>query len=453
MQAFLKSLIDRTLANPLIRRVLKNAAYLFSASGISVVVGFFQNLLVTNLLGVALFGILGGVVKFTSVLNKLGSFRMNELVIRYVGDSLERGDVSRAAAVFKFAALVEAGSSLFSFGLILLMAPIGARFLAKDIAFSEIFALYGLIVLGNLFFESSSGLLQILDRFRLIAVMQVVQAVVTLLLIAWAYLAGAGLTAVVLAYMAGKLVNGLGISVLAVAQATRQWGRGWSRVPLASLRGEFGGLLKFAFSTNISATINLVNKDSEELWVLLLRNPTEAGWYKQAIALANLVLIPISPLPQATYPELAREVARKAWDNVRYVLRQGSRLAALYSGFAALFLVIFGRWLIARLYTPAFLPAYPALLILLVGLLIANTFYWNRTALLSLNLPAYPTQVNAAAALAKVALGLLLIPQYGYLVSAALLAGYYFFSIGFNVRKTYREIGMREQSAPLAGEG
>ena len=437
---------QRTLANPLIRRVLKNAAYLFSASGISVVLGFFQNLLVTNLLGVALFGILGGVVKFTSVLNKLGSFRMNELVVRYVGDSLEQGDERRAAAVFKFAALVEAGSSLFSFGLIMLLAPVGARFLAKDIAFSQVFALYGLIVVGNLFFESASGLLQILDRFRLIAVMQVIQTVITLLLIAWAYLAGGGLTAVVLAYMAGKLINGVGVALLAGLEAGRQLGPGWLKVPIASLRGEFRALLKFAFSTNISATINLVNKDSEELWVLLLRNPTEAGWYKQAIALANLVLIPISPLPQATYPELAREVARKAWDNVRYVLRQGSRLAALYSGVAALVLVVFGRWLIARLYTPAFLPAYPALLILLVGLLIANTFYWNRTALLSLNLPAYPTKVNASAAVAKIALGLLLVPRYGYLVSAALLAGYYLFSISLNARKTYREIGLRERA-------
>jgi O-antigen/teichoic acid export membrane protein len=177
---------------------------------------------------------------------------------------------------------------------------------------------------------------------------------------------------------------------------------------------------------------------------LLLRNPTEAGWYKQAIALANLVLIPITPLPQATYPELSREVARKAWGNVRYVLKQGSRLAALYSGAAALGLVVFGQWFIARFYGPEFLPSYPALLIILVGLLVANAFYWNRTTLLSLNLPDYPTKVNATAAILKVALIFLLVPSGGYLVSAALLAGYYIFSIGLNVRKVYKVLDERE---------
>lgn len=446
-------MLPRLLDNPLLRRVLKNSAYLFSASGIAIAIGFFQNLLVANLLGVTLFGILGGVVKFTSVVNKLASFRMNELVVKYVGQYVEEGDLPRAAAVFKLAALFETLSSVVSFGLIFLLAPLAARFLAKDVSFGNLFALYGLIVLGNLIFESATGLLQILDRFRRIAAIQVAQSVVTLLLIGWAFLAGGGLFEVVLAYMAGKLVNGLGVATLAVVEARRRWGPGWWRAPLSLLRGRYRGLFRFAFSTNISATINLVNKDSEELWVLLLRNPTEAGYYKQAIALANLVLIPITPLPQATYPELAREVARRAWDNVRYVLRQGSRLAAAYTGVAALGLVVFGRPLIAWLYTPEFLPAYPALLILLAGLLIANTFYWNRTALLSLNRPDYPTKVNALAAALKIGLAFLLVPRFGYLASAALLAGYYLFSIGLNVRKTYRELAQQERAVVAETHG
>jgi O-antigen/teichoic acid export membrane protein len=263
-------------------------------------------------------------------------------------------------------------------------------------------------------------------------------------LIGAASVAGGGLVDVVLAYMAGKFLNGLAVAIVAFREAGRVWGRGWIRTPTAVLRGRYRELFRFAFNTNLSATINLVNKDSEELWVLLFRSPTEAGWYKQAIALANLVLIPISPLPQATYPELAREVARKAWDNVRYVLRQGSRLAAVYTGISALFLVVFGRPLIERLYTAGFLPSYPALLLMLVGLLVANTFYWNRTALLSLNRPGYPTKVNAAAAILKIALTLLLVPRFGYLAAAGLLTGYYLFSIGLNVRKTYQEIALRE---------
>jgi O-antigen/teichoic acid export membrane protein len=215
------------LENELVNRILKNSAYLFSASGISVALGFFQNLLVVNVLDVALFGILGGVVKFTSVLNKLGSFRMNELVVKYVGQYVEEDDKERAAAVFKFAALIETGSSLFSYALIFFLAPLGARFLAKDISFAEVFALYGLIVLGNLIFESATGLLQILDKFRRIAIVQVTQSLVTLILIGITYLRGGDFLDVVYAYMIGKLVNGLGVALLATYEAIQQWGPRW----------------------------------------------------------------------------------------------------------------------------------------------------------------------------------------------------------------------------------
>jgi O-antigen/teichoic acid export membrane protein len=437
--------MDRFLSNPIIRRVAKNSAYLFSASGIAVALSFFQNLLAANLLGVALLGTLGVIVDFTSVINKLGSFRMHELVVKYVGQYQEENDPPRGAAVFKLACLLETGSSLVSYTLIALLAAWGASLFAKDASFAGMFALYGLIVLGNVIYESATGLLQIFDRFRSISILQAAQSVVTLLLIALAFFAPDPLLAVVGAYMSGKLITGIGIALLAFREAARQWGGGWWRAPLGLLREQRRELFRFAFSTNISATINLVNKDSEKLWVGALLGVTAAGYYKQALALANLVLIPVSPLPQATYPELAREVARKAWDNVRYVLKQGSRLAALYTGAASIFLIVLGRPLIALLYGEEFLPSYPALIVLLVGLLVANTFYWNRTALLSLNLPGFPTKVNLLAAAIKIALTLLLVPRLGYVASAGLLSGYYFLSIGLNVRKTYAVIGEREK--------
>ncbi len=432
--------MNRLFENPLLRRVLKNSAYLFSASGITVALSFFQNLLTSNILGPALLGVLGVIVRFTSIINKLASFRMNEMVVKYVGQYKEEGSAAKSAAVFKLACLLESGSSLVSFGVIALLAGWAARIFAKDVSFASLFLLYGLIVVGNLIFESSSGLLHISDRFRSISILQVMQGVVTLALIPFALIADQPIVAVVLAYMAGKLLMGLGVALMAFREGRRQWGGGWWRTPMGTLRGQYREILRFAFSTNISATINLVNKDGEELWVAGLLGTTASGYYKQALALANLVLIPVSPLPHATYPELAREAARKAWENVRYVLKQGSRLAALYTGLASLFLIIFGRQIIALLY-PQFQESYPALVIILIGLFVANTFYWNRTALLALNLPDYPLKVNTVAAVLKIALTLLLVPHYGILASAALLSGYYVFSVGLNVRKVYGVLG------------
>ena len=118
-------------------------------------------------------------------------------------------------------------------------------------------------------------------------------------------------------------------------------------------------------------------------------------------------------------------------------------MAFTYSALAGLFLLIFGKPLIAFFYTPEFLPSYPALLILMVGLLFANTYYWNRISLLSLGLADYPAKVNSIAAVLKLVGIFTIVPVYGYLGSAALLSGFYLFSVTFNVRKTFAELKIR----------
>ena len=442
--ANLAALTDRLFGNALIRRVLRNSGYLFSATGIAAFLSMLQSILAARLLGVTDFGILGTITMFTSVINKFASFRMSELVVKYIGQFTVNGDEQRAAAVFKSAGIVEVLTSVFAFGLIWLMAPLGAIYFAKDAGTVNWFILYGFIVLANLMAESSTGLMQIFDQYRIIAGITIGQSFLTLGMISLAYLTHGGLREVVLAYMSGKIAGAVALTLAALAIATRRWGFGWWRTPLSLLRSEKRELVRFALSTNVSATINLVNKDGELLWVSALRNPTEAGYYKLALSLANLVQLPVAPLPQATYPELSREVAARKWVNMRYVLRQGSLFALAYSGAASLFLLIFGRPLISTIYSPDFLPAYPALLILMGGALVANTFYWNRIALLSLGLAGYPARVNLAAAALKIAGVLTIVPRFGYLGSASLLSGFYLFSVSLNVSKTRAEVNRRE---------
>ena len=442
---WLRELFYRFFENELIRRVVKNSSYLFSATGISAALSLLQGILIARMLLPTELGILGVIITFTSLVNKLASFRMDELVVKYVGHFTETGDPKRAAAVFKAAALVEMLASFIAFGLIWLLAPLGARYLAHNSNLVHLFLIYGLIVIANLITESSTGLLQIFDRYRRMAFLNVIQSLVTLSIIFMAYVTHGGLFEILLAYMGGKITGALGLAIAALVEAATCWGRDWWRSSLRPLRQQLRELANFAVSTNISATLSLINKDSELLWIPLFRNPAEAGYYKQALALINLVQMPVSPLPQATYPELSREVARKNWGNVRYVLRQGSFLAGSFTLAASLFLLVFGRPIIRLLYTSVYLPAYPALLILLAGFLFANTFYWNRTALLALGQPDFPTKVNFVLAILKTAGILLLVPRFGYLGSAALLAGSYILGVSVSVIKVRSIVSKQEQ--------
>ncbi len=441
------ALFSRIFENELIRRIVRNSGYLFSATGIAAALSMVQSILAGRLLGPSTFGVLGALTAFTSVVNRFASFRMNELVVRYVGHYEEQGDHPRAAAVFKMAGYLEIGGSLIAFALIWFLAPLGAEYFAHDPDLANWFRFYGLIVLANLIFESASGILQIYDRFRVIAVVTALQSVITLSVIVIAYLADFGLAAIVIGYMAGKIVGSISITAAALQQARQSWGAGWWRTPMSLLASHRRSLLTFAFSTNLSSTISLIAKDSEVLWVSAFLGTTQAGYYKTALALTNLLQLPVSPLPKATFPELSREIARKNWDNVRYVLKQGSRLAGVYSVPVTLVLILFGQSLIRLTYGAEYLPTYPALVILLIGFTFVNIFYWNRVALLSLARPVFPTIVNFVGMLLKVGLIFLLVPIYGYLTFAVLLSGYYFFTVGIAAARVFLDLRSRSTLA------
>ena len=440
--------LGRMLRNPLMQRVMRNSGYLFTGSTLSAAMSMVQSVLAFRLLGAQAFGVLGIITVFASVVNRLTSFRMGELVVNYVGEFSAQGETHKAAAAFKAAALAEASSSLVAYGLIVALAPLGARYLAHDPSVSGLFAFYGSMLLAHLVAESATGLLQHFDRFRFQAVVQVGQSALTLLLIILATLLKAGLDAVVLAYLAGKVVWALAISVGAWLEAGRRWGSGWWRAPLSSISGQAGKMARFGISTNLTGTLTLVTRDSEVLWLGALSSPLQVGYYKVTLAILNLLLIPVQPLISTTYREVAREVATRSWENVRYLLRSGSLISGAYSLSAAAGLVLFGRGVVSLWGSEALPTSYQALLILLLGVSAVNVFYWNRTVLLPLGMPEYPTKVTLAAAAAKVIAIFVLVPRLGALGMAVTLSGYFLATALTLVWKTLREI--RRQEALVA---
>ena len=160
----LKRMTSRAAANPLLRRMLRNSGYLLSANGLATAGSMLQGALAARLIGVEGLGIIGLVTDFATNVNRLTSFRMGQLVVRYVGEYGAADDEGRAAAAFKAAGLIEIASSLLAVVLIVLLAPLAATVLAHDPDATPLFMLYGVAILANLMNESATGLLQLNDR-------------------------------------------------------------------------------------------------------------------------------------------------------------------------------------------------------------------------------------------------------------------------------------------------
>ncbi len=424
----------------LVRKIVRNSGYLFIGNTLSSVV---QSVLTARLLGVLGFGIIGTVISFASNINRLLSFRMGELVGKYVAQYLAEGKKDLAAAALKAAALTETLTSLAAYLLLVLSAPLAARYIIKDSTIAPLIAIYGLALLANFVTETSTGFLQVSGHFRSQGVISFVQSVVTAGVIVYAYIVKGDIWMVMGAYLLGKSINGLALAGLAAWWARRMLGPGWLRASLKSLpeRRKFWG---FAASTNMSGTITMLTRDNEEVWISLLLSPEKTGYYKAAKALINLVMLPITPFIGATYPELTRAVTEKAWARLRGLLRRLTSISGAWTAAVAVGLLVLGRWLVATFYGADFAPAYPALLILLAGFGLANILYWNRNLLLSLGLPNYPLKVITVLGALKVVLTFVLVPLFGYLAEAALLSAFQAISVTLLAWRGLREVRAQE---------
>ena len=106
--------------------------------------------------------------------------------------------------------------------------------------------------------------------------------------------------------------------------------------------------------------------------------------------------------------------------------------------------IVFGQWGITVYSKPEFLPAYPAMIALVVGLAFNYTLFWNRPLLLSLGLPEYPIKVTLIVGIIKIALAFVLVPRYGIVAAGALLSFYYVASVGVMALRGQKEIFNRE---------
>lgn len=431
--------------DPLLQRVLKNSSYLFSSNTISMGLSVVQSIFAARLLGVSDFGLLGTVTVFASTITRLFSFRMGELIVKYMGEYLARQETERAASVVKVAFVIESFSSLLAFGILVLLAPFAAKTLADDPSTAYLFTIYGLIILGNIFSETSIGILQVSDRFRGQAVINLIQSIITALIITIAYITDGSIMIVLFAYLVGKMILGIGPTILAFGSLNRLLGRGWWRASL-SLLPPLKEIAKFGITSNLSATINLIVRDSEALWLAYFLSTTEVGYYKVALAIINLVLMPITPFISTTYPEMSRSISESNWEQLKNLLRRVTKISGYWTGAVSLILFIFGP-LLVLLYGFEYLPAYPAMIVLLIGFAIANTFFWNRPLLLSFGLPTYPFNVMFVCGLFKVLLAFIIVPKYGYLGEAVLLSAYFAVSVGLIVRKGLKTLELREKSS------
>lgn len=437
-----------------LRRVLRNSTYLILSNLISV----FLTIFITRRLGVYNYGVLGLITSYVTNVNKLFSFRMNEAVVHFVSKAYENHDHPKVGALIKFAAGVEAVTSLFAFLFMVCTAKLGARIFLDDAGLSNLILFYGISILGGIAMETANGVLRVINRYRSIALVSLAQNLIVALIVLYATKRNLGLVGILSAYMIGKVLLGVIPVILCLLWLPTFIGKSWWKAPLSLVENK-KEIMKFTVSTNISSTISLFARDGELLWVGALLSPLQAGYYKTAMTVINMVLTPINPMIDTSYVELNREIHNQEWTRVRRLLGKITTLSGVWTGAAFLGLLFLGKPLLFhevnflglsfQIFREEYLPAYNIIMILMFGYGIANILFWNRTLLLTFSEADYATWVGFYSMLTKMFLTVVFVPRGAYYIEAILLSAYLAVSVLIMTARGLYDLNRAEKQLPV----
>lgn len=425
---------DTWRSDPLLRRVVKNSSHLFSSSAVGALLSFAQGILAARLIGVPALGLVTTVITFASNINRFLTFRMSEVVVKRLNAALAEGRKDQGAAAVKAALFIEIGTSIAAYLVLLALSGWAAQTFAADFLSDPLtvtlFQFYGIILLTNLATETSTGVLQAARRFHWIARLNILQGLATAAIILYAFVFQRGVYEIVLAYVIGKTINGLGLALLAQIELRSLLGADWWKTSLRLLP-EKRAMFMFMLNTNLNGTVNLFTRDNFPLYVAWLLSSTQVGYYRLAQMLINFIILPLDPLIWPTYAEITQTIAQKQWDATRRILRRVSIITGSIVLAVGLGLALTGWFLLPFFYGQQAAPAYPVLLILLVGYGFASIFQWNRPLLLALGKPGYPVLIALLVGIIELTLMFTLVPSTDSMfLLAAIFAGYFVVSIG-----------------------
>lgn len=404
--------------------MVRGGAWLAAANALGAGLLVVQGIVLTRGLGATGLGTVAIVVAVVTVVRLVLSFRMGDVIVRYVAEALAAREPGRAAAWIKAAALAETATALLAWLTVMLVARAAAGVFV-DRAFAPLITLYAVVIPATIVSETSLGVLQVFRRFDLQALIQTLERVITLAAVIVASLSGGGLVAYVTASAAGPVAGAMALACAAWLVSARELGERFYAAPLAPLAGRRTEALKFAASTNAAATLSLATKDADALWLGWLRSPIEAGLYRLAYNVGTLLYLPVAPLSQTVYPEAARLAAQDDTAALRRLIVRSAWPIAVYAVIIVALAAAFGAPVLGYVYGREFEDAAPALTVILAGVGIGMVTFWARPLVLAAGGAGLALVATALAAAIKIAMVLLLVPRLGFVMNAwGLLAAY-----------------------------
>lgn len=394
-------------------RIYGNLGKLMGGKAVGGLVSLAYMVIALRALGVRDYGVLILVHTYTITVGGIIEFPGWHAVVRYGAQASEAGDHDRLVRLLRLTGLVELACGIVAVAAAALLAPYFGPQLGWSPVALAFAAPYSLAVLATIR-STPAGYLQLVGRFDLLGLHNLVAPVIRL--------AGAGIAWVLGAGLLGFLIAWL---IAALAEWAAMWGLGWMVArhrlagfglfgPVRGAIGENRGIRGFMLAANADVTFGELSQRVAPLVVGWVMGPAAAAVYAVAQRATSVIAQPAANLGQAAYAELARLVAAGArGSEVRHVVIRSVLIALAVAVPLLLLVALFGRNIAELLGGRPFRIAGPVMLWLFAARTVLLVAPPASAALVALGRPGLSVAANTICSLGLLPLLPLLLHGFG----------------------------------------
>jgi O-antigen/teichoic acid export membrane protein len=386
-QAMLKALIR----DDLLRRLLRNTSYLVTGTAGASFLALLALALTARALGPELLGILAMIQAFAGMVDR-ARIETSPALIKYGAEALEEERYDDFKSLLKFGFLVDIASALFATMVAVAGVLVAGWWFDWAPETTHMACLFSLSIL----FRTSSmptAVLRLFNRFGLDAAQDVATNAARVLLVAIAYLAGAGLWTFVLITMSAQILNSVVLTIVGWTVLRREGYRGVLTSSCRGIRRRCPGIWSFIWSLNASNIARRSTREVDVLFVGGVLDPAAASLYHIAKKLGEILVLVSTPIQNAIYPELARLWVRAEATRFRRTVTQID-LGSGGLGVAFLMVIAFNADLLIRLTMgPQFTAAAGPLILQTLGVVVFLFGTSLRPALFSMGMQVRLLQI------------------------------------------------------------
>lgn len=398
-----------------VRGILQNTLVLLSGKVANAMLGLGSTAVAARALGVHDFGMLILIQAFAAAVADCVTFQSWQTVLHYGVQPLAAGARPLLQRLLRFTLLLDVASGglgvLVGMALVVFFRPL----MGWPAEITSLSLVYCASIACRVM-ATPTGVLRLLDRFDLLAGQTTTASFVRLLggLLVWS--------------LGGQLAGFVGVWFAAEAAACAVlFGLAWRELHrkglLAGARWRWSGLTaglpsgiwRFAWTTNLNSALTLAFGQVGILLVGGVLDPSSAAFYRIARQIANAVAKPARLVLPAMYPELTRLWRAGALRDLHRVAIQIAAGAGATATALLLLALVAGAPLIELVVGPAFRPAAPLMIWLLVAAVIDIWALPLEPLLISTGRPAAAVRVRAGVALVYLPLFYLALREIGVL--------------------------------------